>query len=260
MVSNGYHNIEEWRSILFQLVYSCAVLQKYEILFNNFSLENNIYIKEVQTDSVGNSCWIYKVNNIDYYVPNFGYVLLIDSKYGDITEPSANIQFKIYGKLFNVNSDKSEFKNAIKKSLISFMNPNSFKVGLKPNDLDKEIIELMNKISNKLSEEESIESILPDCFPQFFNNKFGKLLTKLEKENFSILNKPNYTIGNLMIRQKRYDEYDWVIYKGVKSNGKRVIITKDKGSIEVFPSSLFSYPDIIKQDDITIIDTYQDTS
>ncbi len=54
------------------------------------------------------------------------------------------------------------------------------------------------------------------------------IYTKLEKTAFNIFNKPNYVEGNLMIRQKRFDEYDWVIYKNKsKENNKRNIIYKD---------------------------------
>ena len=84
MVSTGYHKLEVWQSILFQLLYACMVLNNNKIYFNNFSLENNVYIKDVQTDNTGNSCWIYRINDIDYYVPNYGYIVVIDSNFADI--------------------------------------------------------------------------------------------------------------------------------------------------------------------------------
>ena len=112
---------------------------------------------------------------------------------------------------------------------------------------------LMKKISEKLQEKTIIES-LPECFPEFFNNKFGKLITRAEKENFSVLNKPTYKEGSLMIRQKRYDEYDWVIYMGNKDNKK--VIKTIEGTKEVFGASLFSYPENIIPDDVTIMDTF----
>ena len=49
-VETGYHNVEVWRSILFQLVYSCAVLEEADICFENFSLLNNFYIKDLFAD------------------------------------------------------------------------------------------------------------------------------------------------------------------------------------------------------------------
>jgi len=251
-ISTGYHTTEVWSSILFQMVYACAVLEKHEMYFNNFSLKNNFFIKEVQTESTSQLCWLYKANNIEYYIPNYGYVLAIDSNYSDITDLKDTIQFKINGKAYNDYNP-----TYIKESLKIFMNADNWNLEenkvLINTELSDDVKNLMKKISEQL-EINSIIGVLPECFPQFFNNKFGKLITRAEKENFSILNKPIYKSGSLMIRQKRYDEYDWVIYMGDKDN-KKIIKTID-GTKEVFGASLFSYPENIVPDDVTIIDTF----
>ena len=91
MVSTGHHSSATWMSILFQFVYAMSVLQKEQIYINHLSLDN-IYIKDnnINQNSIGS--WIYIVDGIHYYVPNYGYVLLIDTTYKDIdksTVPSA---------------------------------------------------------------------------------------------------------------------------------------------------------------------------
>jgi hypothetical protein len=65
-----------------------------------------------------------------------------------------------------------------------------------------------------------------------------------------------------MIRQNRFDEYEWVMYKGTNIN-KKIIITKNRTknndtfeTVEVFPSSLFSYFQNVAPDGITVIETY----
>jgi hypothetical protein len=261
MISTGHHTLEVWRSILFQMVYACCILEKEEMYFNNFNLKNNFFIKEVQTETTSNLCWLYKVNNIEYYIPNYGYVLVIDSNYSDVTEIQENIQYKIYGKAYDKDKyDSTYIKTALKK----IMN-DEWKliesVGLIENNLlHEDVIKLMRKIDEELDKNAKIIDILPNCFPEFFNNKIGNLITRAEKENFSNLNKPNYKEGALMIRQKRYDEYDWVIYIGSKKeNNKKIIITKELENYvekEVFGSSLFSYPENVIPDNITIIDTF----
>jgi len=253
-ISTGYHTTEVWRSILFQMIYACAILEKNEMYFNNFSLKNNFFIKEVQTESTSQLCWLYKVNNIEYYIPNYGFVLAIDSNYSDVTELKDTIQFKINGKAYDDYNP-----TYIKESLKSFMNADNWKLEenkvLINTELSDEVKDLMTKISNQLDKaDKTIIDSLPECFPEFFNNKFGKLITRAEKENFSILNKPIYKSGSLMIRQKRYDEYDWVIYMGDKDNKK--VIKTIEGTKEVFGASLFSYPENITPDDVTIIDTF----
>ena len=263
MISTGYHKPEVWRSVLFQLIYACAVMEKEGIYFNNFSLKNNVFIKDVQTDGTGNSCWVYKANNIEYYVPNYGYLVTIDSNYADVTESTSVRQYKIYGKIFKENSDKSEFGKLLKQRLIEEMDSAKFiETGVKSepveNGLDEEVKKLISSINSELLSSSTISEILSKCFQDLMNNKIGKLLTKLEKENFSILSKPDYREGALMVRQKRYDEYEWVVYVGASGNKKKIISKSGKvfREEEVFSSSLFSYPDVVIPEDKTIIETY----
>jgi hypothetical protein len=61
-----------------------------------------------------------------------------------------------------------------------------------------------------------------------------------------------------MVRQKRYDEYDWVVYLENDKNMKK-IICKDNDKLvitSVFSSCLYSYPENILPEDKTIIETY----
>ena len=83
MTSTGHHSEKVWKSILFQLVYALAVLQKSHIYITHFSLDN-IYIKDVNINQNSIGSWIYKVDGIDYYIPNYGFVLLIDTTFADV--------------------------------------------------------------------------------------------------------------------------------------------------------------------------------
>ena len=59
-------------------------LQKEEIYFNNFEVDHNIFIKDLSQHSNLTTFWKYKINGIDYYVPNYGYLLLIDTNFAHI--------------------------------------------------------------------------------------------------------------------------------------------------------------------------------
>jgi hypothetical protein len=140
-------------------------------------------------------------------------------------------------------------------------NGNSFKKD-SGNELDTDVINMINEIYKELSLAKPIIDIIPNQFSNFLNNKVGTLLTKFEKENFSIFSKPSYVDGSLMIRQNRFDEYEWVLFKGTNGN-KKNIITKDRTkekdnliNIDVFPSSLFSYFQNVLPEGINIIETY----
>ena len=331
MISTGYHKPEIWYSILFQLIYACAVMEKEEIYFNNFSLKNNVFIKDVQTDNTGNSCWVYKINNIEYYVPNYGYLLVIDSNYADIEsapaaapgaptvaapvaaaapaaapgaapaaapgappgaagappgaaaaapaappgaagaagaaaataeaekkEAEKKIQYKIYGKIFNSNGDKTDFKQEFKNILIKEIIKSNFEND-GANTLNDDVIKLIDEINSKLHTKSNISNIFQDCFKMFVNSKVGKILTKLEKENLNLLAKPDYRTGAIMVRQKRYDEYDWVVYLENDGNKKKIINKDINNKLEitsVFSSCLYSYPENVLPEDKTIIETY----
>ena len=263
MISTGYHNPDVWSSILFQLVYACAILQRSGVCFENFSLGNNVFIKDVQTDNTGKSCWLYKINGIDYYIPNYGYLVVIDSNYADIINynPADTQRFKIYGSIYKeLNGSKTDFNILVQKGLQEIMNNDGKNfVG---NTLDDKVRDLINNIYRSLSLGTSIIDIIPSLFSNFLNNKVGTLLTKFEKENLSIFNKPTYVDGSLMIRQNRFDEYEWVMFKGTNGN-KKIIITKDRTNnndtfqtVDVFSSSLFSYFQNVAPDGITVIETY----
>jgi hypothetical protein len=266
MIATGYHNPDVWRSILFQLIYACAVLEKNNIYFDTFSLENNIFIKDVQTDGTGKSCWIYKINNIDYYVPNYGYLLVVDSNFADIKgyKESDPIKFKIYGSIYNdINSGLTNFGKLLKAKLLNILDNtgNNF-VHENGNQLDDIIKKLIVNIHSSVNSSASIIETIPNNFKEYVHNKVGTLLTKFEKENFSIFNKPSYVDGNLMIRQRRFDEYEWVIYLGVDGNKKKILTrdrTKEKETLveeSVFPSTLFSYFEKVLPEEINVIESY----
>jgi hypothetical protein len=260
MISTGYHTPDVWKSILFQLVYACAVLQEKEILIEQFSLENNVFIKDIFSDAKAIGSWIYKVDEVEYYIPNHGYVLVIDSKYTDIETQTRlitsnpiikSIKYKIYSTIFKDNSSY-DITTLQDKILIQFKNiidPDNFahnfkvKGGSSPDDSILELLKKMKRASTSITK---IREFIPQFFGEFVHNRIGTLLSKNEKDNINILSRPNFDRGNLMIWQKRFQEYEWVIFLGNGTNEyKKKILIKDGYNYthqEVFTSALFSYP------------------
>lgn len=259
MISTGVHTPDVWRSILFQLVYACAVLQEEEIFIENFSLENNIFIKDISSDANSIGSWIYKVNEIEYYIPNYGYILMIDSKYTDIetqttlikSTPINEIKYKMYGKIFNENSDrdKTDFKHLILSQFKELIDSDNFGYNykVKGGSIPDESILVLLKSMKDDNTLENIKDFILEYFGEFVHNRVGTLLNKSEKDNINIFSRPNFVMGNLMIWQKSFGEYVWVIDLGTFSdNGlKRKILIKNGTTYErteVFMASLFSYP------------------
>jgi len=228
MVSTGYHTIDVWKSILFQLIYSFSILQEYLIYIENLSLNYNIYIKDIHFDINSIGCWIYKVNHIDYYIPNYGYILLIDSRYNDIEiDETIGIKapidldkkFKIYGKklytnnsIYN-NNTNDDYKLLIYHQFKNIINPDNFTRTLQFVDgmiPDEKIIDLLKKMYD--STEKNIINYLISYFYEFIHNRIGTSLYVNEKQNIVHKTLYKYNTGDILAYQHRYDEYEWVIY------------------------------------------------
>jgi len=256
MISTGYHSPEVWKSVLFQLIYACSVLQKMEIYMENLSLENNVYVKDINFDANSIGSWKYKIDNIDYYVPNYGYILLLDSKYADIsinqqfinTQTKLNQKYKIYGKIFNENSDfdMPNIKSKILSQFKSMIHPDNFRHNLKvkggsiPPD---EIITLLENMDKKNFN--SIIEYIPEFFSEYVHNRVGTLLTKTERELINTLYVPKIDPGMLISYAPKYDEHYWAIFKEKIDRRTSKILIKEKNSYvikDVPNSKLKNYP------------------
>ena len=84
MVKTGFHDDTVWQSILFQILIAIITLSNEDQMFNELSLNNNVHIKDLKTNDQNIGVWKYICNNIDFFVPNFGYLVLLDSNYADL--------------------------------------------------------------------------------------------------------------------------------------------------------------------------------
>ena len=253
-LTTGFHTTEVWRSVLFQLVSAMAVLQKKEILFRNFSIENNVFIKDLFRDPNNTGHWIYTVNNIDMYVPNFGHLVVIDSRFADVNPPTGVTGvFKIYSPtLFNENgnilSDESIIDNKIMADLKKILLRSNFtSIRYKSYGLvtpDDDILNLLDCICNSTASK--ISDILIECFPQYIHNRVGTLLNITEKTGISPTVMPKLNIGKLVVYQSRYDEYTWAIYNQDNGKKKEILLKDINGKLikkDVFSHSLLEHPD-----------------
>ena len=90
MINPGYHPSEVWKNVLFQIATALYVMQINMIYFDNFSIEDNIYIKDLKLSGDVTSCWKYVINGVEYYIANYGYLVMIDSNFKDFNENENN--------------------------------------------------------------------------------------------------------------------------------------------------------------------------
>jgi hypothetical protein len=282
MTSTGYHSVQIWQSILFQLVHSMAVLQENNTCFRNFSLENNVFIKDLFANQTNVGHWKYIVDDMDFYVPNFGYLLMIDSRFTDVKDNlnvlskqqllNGEMEYKLLSdNLFTVNGTNrpvslsskvyEQFKQIFNENIFTELN-NKYNITIPPD----EIIELVRRISQ--DKNQNIRDFLYNHFQMFLNNRIGTLLTMSEKSSLSLNVLPKYRKGKMVVYQSRYDEYRWAIY--IEDNDKKkTILTKDDDNRyvtkQVFTHSLIDYNDTIiqtskdnyKLNEDSLIETYK---
>ena len=131
MVQSGYHDDKVWKSLFFQLLLAMLIMYEKDIMFQDFSLENNVYVKDLRTSDHNIGVWKYIYNGIEYFVPNYGYLLLIDSNFANLgsfgfaskSDKSAEIEPKILSKLLFSDKDITE---VWKKKILEIFNNNIF--------------------------------------------------------------------------------------------------------------------------------------
>ena len=83
MINTGYHNEKVWTSIIFQIMAALCVMQEHNIAIKNFSIDKNVFIKDLKRSGDVNTYWKYIIKGIEYFIPNHGYLVIIDSNYRD---------------------------------------------------------------------------------------------------------------------------------------------------------------------------------
>jgi hypothetical protein len=218
MIATGYHSENVYKSILFQMVFIFSVLLKYEILFNELSIDN-FFIKDIYYDTTTQKYWIYNINGLDYYVPNYGYILLFDSKY---RENNSN-EFKIISNNTDLFSSKGNPNNInilnniidkFKQIFTSNTFTNNIKI-LGGNIPDDNTLNLINSINENI-DSTNFNDIYEKYFTDYLHNKIGTQLNKSELELVDSRNPPIFdNKPKLVVYSPSYDTYIWCLYKKV---------------------------------------------
>jgi hypothetical protein len=242
----GYKSDKVWDSIIAQILLSFYVMLKYKFVIDDMTLEDNFYIKNVSLYNQANQYWIYNINGINYYIPNTGYLLMIDHNYHDNINsfdaiPSSSINLKILSSKF-IDSD-SDIKNKIYDNLLKCLNISNF---ILINQDDKVIIpddskKLFNDIKRDLdnitksnfSIKEYEKQILYKYLANFVHNRVGTDIRDLEKINISKDSISPFRPGEISIYEEKYDTYKIVLFLEIEinSNNNYKCITRDKGVI-----------------------------
>lgn len=113
-LNTGIHDLLTWQSVLFQIVAAFSVMDIKKFTIKDMSWSKNIFIKDLdQATSSPIGYWKYKIGGLNYYVPNMGALVIIDTGYDeikdglnyDMLDDSPKIKFKLSGNFFNDNEN-----------------------------------------------------------------------------------------------------------------------------------------------------------
>lgn len=253
MMNTGYHTKEVWMSILFQIMVALYVLQLSGIAFNNFTLEDNVYVKDISQHENIVTYWKYKIKNFEFYVPNYGYLVLIDSNFKDlvgsgftILQKKTPLEFKIYSNIFKDNVyDANSLNDKCFSNFTSTVNSNSFTNaftnygGTKP---PSEIIDLLNKIYNDAtsgSSNKDISHYIISHMGKLLNNRVGTYLTETEVKNIRKDDNKEFESGQMIVQQTQNQQYKFVIFVSQGQNNLVEVLTKvDQNAEDISRSNI----------------------
>ncbi len=262
----GFKTQESWEPILFQMLAVFYLMDKLEFTIVEMNLLNNFFVKDVaQYDGSGNQFWIYRINNIDFYVPCKGELLLVDSDYHNVTK-----KYKIVMKNFTVNNstDIKDIKDEVRSNAKNCFDFNNFTgssavtLGIARPDCVQPIFNgiysnLYNPDPTDSSKLISYEKLLLDYFGKFLHNRIGTLIRDNEKDYIKKIDVTPFKRGELVIYEDKYETYEILLYLENVDEYKCNCITRKvvNGKVEVSPKSvskdmLYHYSDYeqIKQD------------
>ena len=236
MIKHGFYDEDTWLSVIFQIVAALYTLQLEGIYINDMTIKDNIYIKDLQINPASMGYWKYIINGITYYIPNFGYIAMIDSNFKDIdaNEVTKSNRKRIY-KLYKSGLGNKKYKENIIHQKIydnykNIINPNNFTGEHLKNDLNRppeKIMELLGEMYADTTNN-NISYVFHKFFHQFMNNRVGTLLRKdTEIPNIRDV-AGQHKIGDMVIETLAADLYKWaVIINDSVTNNQVKILTRD---------------------------------
>lgn len=240
-INTGFHLDKVWYSVLFQIFTALYTMQIHNICFEDFSVEDNVYIKDINVYGAATKFWKYRIDGIDYYVPNYGYVALIDTNFKDIkgTDMSIipsncepNCVHKLRAPFFddkisqNYIRDKAfnAFKNAVDTNIYSndFINNG----GCKP---PTEVIRFLDQISLSINSDENknIGPYLYKYMRRFVNNRTGTYLKETEILNIRRDQQKDFIRGEIVVYEDGSSTYKFVIFIKLSKIGIANVLTKN---------------------------------
>lgn len=260
MINRGVHTSEEWMNILFQTMVALYTMQLHGIYINNFSLENNILVKDLTLRGAITNYWKYKINGMDYYLPNLGYLIMIDSNFKDLINNSATRHESTFVKKSITNTGKlggkflgshCNLSNDEINNKVFDMFINAFNINIFDKDFDEmggcrpptEITDMISKIYGEalMDNQKDIKNYILKYMTKYLHNRTGTYLRESEVSNIRRDDTREFIKGQMVVHEDNYGTFKFVIYLST-NNGLCKILSKNNSDNE----------DIIEMDNIPV--------
>ena len=251
-VYSGYKPDNAWESVIMQMLIVFYTMDEHKFTFNEMQLQNNFYIKDINVFGDSAQFWKYKIKDIEFYVPNYGHLLMLDSDYHDMESTNTR---KIIGKFLN-NSDESHIQKTIVNNALKCLSSNNFGQefknigGVKPSEV---IISLLDRICTDIRGNLSFGEVIQRNFLKYLHNRIG---TPLRDSELSYVRKSDirpFRKGQLVVWEKNFDSYEIVVYLNNISEYEYECASREKDTFvtkHVNKDLIYHYSDYetIKQD------------
>ena len=219
-VSTGYKTPEMWNGVLFEMMIAFYVMYSKKFTIVEMKIQHNFYIKDISLLTDSKNFFVYVVDEIDYYIPNYGYLLMVDTDNHDIGGDPKTI--KIVGEFLG-DDDKTVYGN-IYNNMKNCINHDSFTSPsiVAPNGT---IIDKIRKLNNAIvratnTDENILKEIIPRIFFNYMHNRIGQNLYTTELGYISKVKK-NLKKGDLFCIQDKIDG-NYVICLCVSSENSNI--------------------------------------
>jgi len=178
----------------------------------------NFYIKNISFSSDTNQFWIYNINGIEYYIPNYGYVVLFDTYYCNKAGGN-HLSAKF------LKDPEKEIRDIIRNNAINVFSVNNYSDllkkmgGVSPSEKIKNLfISITNGFSNVTTADIAdlrknfVEDIILNNFPFYLNNRIGTNLYEGENSYVVGSTKPNKR-GDLILKKSPIDADGKFVYE-----------------------------------------------
>jgi len=257
MTNTGYHPKEVWYGVLFQLMAALYTMQIHGICIKDFSLDKNVFIKDLSLSGNVTNYWKYIIDGIEYYIPNNGYLVMIDSNYRELNTSHQNRfindntveligggsdkqqtgeEKKLFGEIFN---DKREnIKKDVFDIFKSVMNTNVFGQDYKNHggcNLPDGVKSLLNRINADCitDNDYDIGKYFYNHMFMFMNNRVGTFLKESEVQNIRKGVVTDFKRGQIAVYNDEYGSNKFCVYLNSENGQCRIITKNDHNNKEI---------------------------